>query len=103
MYFRAFESRKQTNSSDITMPNPMYGPPSPPTPCKSMEFHAEYHYRYLNSGYILPAINCSYLRPIETSLTSSSRITAFKPVVKDNINDLYKFGYPSPVEAPLPL
>ena len=40
---------------------------------------------------------------METSLTSTTRITAFKPVVKDISNDPYKFSYPSPVEAPLPL
>jgi hypothetical protein len=82
----------------------VYGPPSPPTPTDCYKPHTDYHYQHHNT-YVLPAISCLYMpQPMESSLTSSTRITAFKPVIKENKNDPYKkFGYPSPVEAPLSL
>ncbi|CAI2165498.1 5642_t:CDS:2 [Funneliformis geosporum] len=112
----AFEPRKQPNSIPITMSRgcnaQSYGPPSPPSPPTPTDSHkpemsVDYPYQHqypLIGNYVLPAINCLYLQqPMETSLTSSTRITAFKKVVKENNNDSYKFGYPSPVEAPLSL
>ncbi|CAB4396073.1 unnamed protein product [Rhizophagus irregularis] len=112
-YNTAFEPRKQPNSSEIISNGcnsqmSVYGPPSPPTPTDCFkphtDYHTDYHYQHHNtSGYVLPAISCLY-QPMESSLTSSTRITAFKPVIKENKNDPYKkFGYPSPVEAPLTL
>ncbi|CAG8463729.1 833_t:CDS:2 [Funneliformis caledonium] len=117
-YNTAFEPRKQPNSIPITMSRgcntQSYGPPSPPSPptptdCYKPEIPADFHYQQnagypLIGNYVLPAISCLYLQqPLDISLTSSTRITAFKPVVKENNNDPYKFGYPSPVEAPLSL
>ncbi|CAG8469490.1 7337_t:CDS:2 [Racocetra fulgida] len=92
-------------------------PPSPPSPtdcstdCFKQQIEmvtVDHHQSYQQSGYStmlnLPAISCLYLpQPIDsTMLTSTTRITAFKPVkpVVKEINDPYKYGYPSPVEAP---
>lgn len=109
-YNTAFEPRKQPNAADITMSTTqlnLYGPPSPPTPTdcyRPVEIHNDYHYQHHTTRFVLPTINDFYSQqPMEISLTSSTRITAFKPVVKDTSNDPYKFSYPSPVEAPLSL
>lgn len=45
---------------------------------------------------VLPAISCYLPPPMDGSLlTSSSRVTAFKPVIKE-VNESFKHGYPSP-------
>ncbi|CAG8827307.1 5547_t:CDS:2 [Gigaspora margarita] len=123
-YNTAFEPRKQSSNDHLAISlstcNRSYtglpSPPSPPSPtdCSNDCFKqidmvpVDHSQSYQQTGYptmlnnnILPAISCLYLpQPIDsTMLTSTSRITAFKPVVKE-VNDPYKYGYPSPVEAP---
>ncbi|CAG8721441.1 7797_t:CDS:2, partial [Acaulospora morrowiae] len=126
-YNTAFEPRKShAPQGALTISLPVYGSnsassinlykalPSPPTPTmdcfKPMEMLPECHQHLhrttttssmLNNtiDQVLPAISHLYLSPPMDCplLTSSGRITAFKPVVKE-IYDPYKYGCPSPVD-----
>ncbi|CAG8571742.1 333_t:CDS:2 [Acaulospora colombiana] len=125
--YRAFEPRKQHVPQEaLTISLPVYnnnnhssinlynGPPSPqsPTDCfKSIEISPDYQHFHRAS---YPATATAMLNnnvdlvhsfgriclspPVDGSLlTSSGRITAFKPVVKEPY-DPYRCGYPSPVD-----
>ncbi|CAG8441956.1 11867_t:CDS:2 [Diversispora eburnea] len=108
-YNTAFEPRKKTSCNNCPTPINIYnGPPSPKSPLTSINcfktIPVEYHFQQASypsntmcNNQILPAISCIYLPPPMdgSPLTSSSRITAFKPVVKE-VNDPFKHGYPSP-------